>query len=389
MEQHTTRKTMHHKWLFLTSIYILTELFGCNFYNSDNFNNKEFNSWALGPFIRVDSINPILKASINESFTDPIIKQPILWQEKDVFNPAAIVKDGKVYLLYRAEDKIGIFNGTSRIGLAKSSDGLHFIKNPEPIFYPDEDSMKIFEWPGGCEDPRIVESPEGDYIMTYTAYEGITARLCIAVSKDLVHWDKKGLAFKQQAEARNFRNTWSKSGSIVCRMSGNKMIAVKIKGKYWMYWGDTDIFLASSENLIQWSPLMDSIGNIKPILQPRNGYFDSDLVEPGPPALLAKKGILLIYNGRNSNEAGNKMIQKGTYSAGQALFNESDPAQLIKRLDNSFFAPERNYEITGQINNVCFLEGLVLFKGLYYLYYGTADSKVAVAVCKNKKGFLE
>jgi predicted GH43/DUF377 family glycosyl hydrolase len=54
---------------------------------------------------------------------------------------------------------------------------LHFVKEPSPVFYPDNDSMKIYEWEGGTEDPRIVEAETGDYIMTYTTYDGETARL--------------------------------------------------------------------------------------------------------------------------------------------------------------------------------------------------------------------
>ncbi len=356
-------------------------LFACNGFrkNDDHINST---SWELSPFQRVDSVNPILQPSNEFSFIDSIIKQPILWEEKDVFNPAAVVKDGKVYLLYRAEDKVGIYNGTSRIGLAESEDGLHFTTKPEPVFFPDEDSMKIYEWPGGCEDPRIVESPQGWYLMTYTAYDGKTARLCVATSPDLEHWQKKGLAFKSEP----FINTWSKSGAVVCQRVGEKVVAVKINGKFWMYWGDTDIFLATSDNLIDWSPLLDSTGTIKPVLKPRPGFFDSNLVESGPPALLEDQGILLIYNSKNDPEIGDKSIPAGTYSAGQVLFDKADPGKIIDRSEKNFFTPEKPYEMNGQVNNVCFLEGLVLFKGTDYLYYGTADSKIAVAIHKENSG---
>ncbi len=335
-------------------------------------------SWEDGPFERVDSVNPVLTPSNQLSFIDPIIKQPVLWEEKDVFNPAAVVRNDSLYLLYRAEDKIGIYNGTSRIGLAVSTDGLHFKKRPDPVFYPAEDSMKIYEWPGGCEDPRIVQSDSGWYLMTYTAYDGKTARLCEAVSSDLEHWQKKGLVFKSDP----FKDTWSKSGSVVSRRNGDRIIAAKINGKYWMYWGDSNIYLASSDDLLNWEPLLDSIGSLKPVLQPRPGYFDSQLVESGPPALLTDQGIRLIYNSKNDIEVGDKSIPDGTYSAGQALFDKSDPSKLIDRLDKNFFMPEKPYELKGQVNNVCFLEGQAFFHGIQFLYYGTADSKIAVAVSK-------
>jgi predicted GH43/DUF377 family glycosyl hydrolase len=65
----------------------------------------------------------------------PLQQQSLAWEAKDVFNPTAIVKDDKIHLLYRAEDSEGSFAGTSRIGLAISTDGLHFERMPRPIFY--------------------------------------------------------------------------------------------------------------------------------------------------------------------------------------------------------------------------------------------------------------
>lgn len=329
--------------------------------------------WALLPFAKVDSVNPILNPG-NGKFTCPILGSEILWEEKDVFNPAAVVRNDSVFLLYRAEDKVGKFAGTSRLGLAVSGDGLHFVKRTEPVFFPSNDFMKAYEWEGGVEDPRIVETEEGSYIMTYTAYDGITARLCIASSPDLLNWTKHGLALSGAYE-----NLWSKSGAIVAKQKGEKIIAARINGKFWMYFGDTDLFLATSDDLIHWKPLEEN-NNLKSVLQPRKGYFDSRLVESGPYALLTERGILLIYNGMNLEKQGDTAIAGGAYCAGQALFREDDPSQLAARLERNFLRPDKPYEIAGQINQVCFVEGLVSFKRNWYLYYGTADSKIGVAV---------
>src|SRR5687768_10835976 len=160
-------------------------------------------SWALLPFIKVDSVNPILSAGTS-SFVCPILKKEVLWDEKDVFNPAAVVRDNKVYLLFRAEDKIGKYAGTSRLGLAVSDDGLHFTKMKAPIFFPDNDSLKVLEWEGGVEDPRVVEAEDSTYYMTYTAYDGQLARLLLARSKDLMRWEKLGTVLNGK-----YRNTWS------------------------------------------------------------------------------------------------------------------------------------------------------------------------------------
>jgi beta-1,2-mannosidase len=150
--------------------------------------------WQLTGFIKVDSINPILSASAKEIFTCPIQQKTVAWNEKNVLNPAAVVKDGKVYLLYRSQDSAM----TSRLGLAVSNDGLHFTKMKEPVLYPDNDSMKIYEWKGGLEDPRIVATTDGRYILTYTSYDDKTARLCIASATDLQHWTKHGLVLKDE-----------------------------------------------------------------------------------------------------------------------------------------------------------------------------------------------
>jgi predicted GH43/DUF377 family glycosyl hydrolase len=351
------------------------------------------NNWALLGFEKADSINPVLTPGTGV-FVDPILKKKIAWEEKDVFNPAIVVKDNKVFMLYRAQDKIGLPGGTSRIGIAESTDGLHFTRSAEPVFFPDNDAYKKYEWQGGCEDPRIVEDAQGTYYMTYTAYDGKIARLLVASSKDLHRWTKHGPVFADAYKGK-YLDKWSKSGSIVSRYVNGKIIATKIKGKYWMYWGDKFIWAATSDDLIHWTPVEMAAGeqppvplkgeglnmpDLKIVVATRDGKFDSDLVEPGPPAMITEAGILLIYNGRNIQSIGDTGLGEGMYAAGQALMDINDPTKLIKRLDQNFMRPDKPYEITGQVNSVCFLEGLAQFKNQWFLYYGTADSKIAVAV---------
>jgi len=328
-------------------------------------------------FERVDESNPVLSPG-DGTFLCPIRQEAVKWEKKDVFNPAAVVRDGKVHLIYRAEDTVGKYAGTSRLGLAISEDGLHFTRAAEPVFYPANDSMKIYEWEGGVEDPRLVEAEDGRYLMTYTAYDGKTARLCMASSTDLRHWKKHGLVLGNG----KYRNTWSKSGAIVCRREGSRLIATPIRGKYWMYWGDTDIFAATSPDLIHWRPVENSAGELLKIFGPRPGKFDCQLVEPGPPPLLTKDGIVFIYNSRNLDTGGDPQLPPGTYAAGQVLLDKNNPEKVLSRPGDYFFKPEKDYEITGQVGNVCFLEALVPFRGQWFLYYGTADSKIAVAVKK-------
>jgi predicted GH43/DUF377 family glycosyl hydrolase len=342
--------------------------------------NKKTDSspgWALLPFTKADSSNPVLEPDSTISFMCPIIGK-VNWEAKDVFNPAAVVMHDTVFLLYRAEDKVGKYAGTSRIGLAWSIDGLHFTKRNEPVLYPANDSLKKYEWEGGCEDPRIVEDEQGFYYLTYTAYDGDKARLLVATSADLIHWSKHGPAFIDAYNGK-YVNVWSKSGSIICRYINGKAIAAKINGKYWMYWGDTNIFMATSDDLIHWTPVQTEDGKLKIAFGPRQGKFDSDLVEPGPPAMLTDSGIVLIYNSRNVPSKGDTSLAEGTYTPSQILFDKNDPSKEIDRMDHYFMKPEQPYEINGQVNRVCFVEGLINYKNHWFLYYGTADSKIAVA----------
>ena len=373
-------------------LFSFLSLVACSEVSHKKMEDPQSESWAFPFFQKVDSINPILNPTQSLSFTDPITNSKVFWEERNVLNPAAIVKNDTVFMLYRAQDQWG----TSRIGLAYSTDGLHFEKRATPVFFPDQDPQKTFEWNyrkeegvpysldckscyfDGVEDPRIVQSETGSYIMTYTAYDGKTARMSIASSKDLIHWEKHGLILKDD----KYKDYWSKSGSIVTQRMGNQQVAVKIKGTYWMYFGDTNLFMATSEDLIHWTPLEDAEkGTPVSVLNPRSGYFDSRLVEPGPYALYDEnKGILLIYNASNAANFNDPELPKFTYAAGQALFNAEAPFKLEKRTRSYFIYPDKEYEKVGEVNEVCFVEGLVYFNNQWFLYYGTADSKIAVAV---------
>jgi len=323
-------------------------------------------SWMLGPFTKPPRVNPVISPN-----------PAVAWEAYATFNPAAVVKDGKVFLVYRAEDTTGqqqIGGHTSRLGLAESTDGLHFTRRATPVLYPDTDAQRQNEWPGGVEDPRIVERDDGTYVLTYTQWNREVPRLAVATSRDLISWTKHGPAFARAAGGKYLRSE-SKSGAILSRVVGERIIAMRVNGKYWMYFGVPDIRIATSDNLLDWTPLEDAQGQAIKVLSPRAGYFDSWLVEGGPPALITAQGILVLYN------AGS--LPSRTYSAGQALFDPRDPTKLITRADSAFLKPTESYERTGQYTaGTTFVEGLVRFRGRWFLYYGTADSRVGVAVSR-------
>ena len=214
-------------------------------------NEPQNANWTLTPFVKQDAVNPVLRPDSTAVFMDPILNTQVKWMEKDVFNPAAVVRNDTVFLIFRAEDKIGRYAGTSRIGLAWSIDGLHFNRYVAPVFYPGNDAAKKWEWEGGCEDPRVVQDSAGIYYMTYTGYDGDKARLMIASSPDLLHWKKWGRVF-ENATNQKYAAGWSKSGSIVSKYVNGTPVAQRINGVYWMYWGDQNIWAATSDDLIHW-----------------------------------------------------------------------------------------------------------------------------------------
>ncbi|TWV92774.1 glycoside hydrolase family 130 protein [Chitinophaga pinensis] len=340
--------------------------------------------WAIGPFVRPAGVNPIIAPDSTTHFYDPMQKKLLDWESNDTFNPAAAVKDNKVYVLYRAEDKSGVGIGarTSRIGLAESANGITMRRTGKPVLFPDTDDQQAFEWTGGCEDPRVAVTEDGTYLMLYTQWNKKVPRLGAATSKDLVHWKKHGPIF-QDAYNGKFHDIASKSASVLTTLKNGQLRITKYKGKYWMYWGENHVYAATSDNLVDWTPLVDANGALKELASPRKGYFDSHLTECGPPAILTSKGIVLLYNGKNRSGADSDTnYTANSYCAGQMLFSATDPSKLISRLDKPFMVPTESFEKSGQYPaGTVFIEGLVYYKGKYFLYYGCADSRVAVAVC--------
>ena len=365
---------------------------------TDAANAETLPAWALGPFSRPERI---LDERPEVSFTCPVSGERIAWAAKDLFNPGAVVHDGRVCLLVRGEDRTERYAGTSRIGLATSTDGRHFDLEPEPVLVPADDQWQAWEWPGGCEDPRVVEAPDGGFVCTYTAFDGKVGALFVATSPDLRRWTKSGPAFAKTPYVR----LPSKAGSILTELKDGRLVAARVEGKFWMYWGEGVIYAATSEDLTRWTPLevetapdryltwrpgtetrpagwkVDRVPRamgLHPIAGPRRRRFDSLLTEPGPPAILTEAGIILIYNGGNHFELGEPGTPPRAYQPGQMLLDAADPTAVIARPREPFLRIDQA-EAQGQVGNVCFAEGLVAFKGEWLLYVGLADSRLGVS----------
>jgi beta-1,2-mannosidase len=310
-------------------------------------------TFSFGPWHRV-SETPILSP------------QGGTWESAGTFNPAVIfVRDqpgsgsgggGRIVMLYRAQDS----SGTSRLGYAESRDGIHFTRRAEPVLSPEAD----YERGGGVEDPRL-QQIGGTFYLTYTGYNKKDAQLCLAASRDLIHWERKGVIVP--AYKGNWNVGWTKSGAIVPE---------KIDGKYWMYWLGTaadktdQMGLSYSIDLIHWTEATE-----KPVLPRRPGGFDSRVAEPGPPPMLTRDAIVLVYNGADDHLV---------YRTGMAVFDRANPRKLLARQEQPAFAPERDWERTGQVPNVVFVEGMIPWKtaegsDAFRFYYGAADKYVGVA----------
>jgi beta-1,2-mannosidase len=303
--------------------------------------------FPLGPFTPYEQ-NPILRP------------QGDGWESSSVYNPAAVVKDDQVVLLYRAHaDDI-----VSHVGLATSDDGIHFERHPEPVFSPAED-YEVH----GVEDPRVTEI-DGTYYLTYTAYDGTNAVLCLATSTDLFTWDRHGPMFPDfntfLPQGNGLPGPWSKAGGI---------LPVPVDGRWLMYFGEGSIWWAESDDLIHWTPCPQD----SPVMVPTApGTFGDFLVEVGPPPVVTENGlILLLHNAAVRNSDGTVR-----YTCGQLLFDPARPGEILAQLNRPWLEPSTFEDLNGLVSNVTFVEGLVFFRDTWFAYYGQSDSTLGVATCR-------
>ncbi|MCG7285706.1 glycoside hydrolase family 130 protein [Cellulomonas sp. ACRRI] len=305
-------------------------------------------TFPLGPFVPYEG-NPVLRPRGGS------------WESANLYNPAALVVDDEVVLLYRAhaEDIV------SHIGLARSRDGYHFEREAEPILSPQEDYEEF-----GCEDPRIAYV-EGTYYLTYTGWDRKAARLCLATSTDLRTWTRHGPlfpGFDTFATVDPRGHEWSKAGVIV---------PVKMQGRWWMYFGEGGLYWATSDDLIRWTP---GTPDTEPMYAPTPGSFDADLVEIGTSPVLTDNGLLVML----TNGATRTVHDDGTvdvdYRCGQIAIDPDEPTRVLARLQEPWLRPQTFEDRNGLVSNVTFVEGLVQFHGTWFAYYGQSDTTLAVAV---------
>jgi beta-1,4-mannooligosaccharide/beta-1,4-mannosyl-N-acetylglucosamine phosphorylase len=266
-----------------------------------------------------------------------------------VCNPAATLFNGETLLLLRVIDQLG----SSHITVARSKDGeSDWQIDAEPLLAPTDRNLPYEVY--GCEDPRVsFLEDRGEYVITYTGFSPLGAGVCIATTKDFKSVNRYGLVLAPN----------NKDASVFPR---------KIGGRYWMLHrpalGSMEhIWLAESEDLIHWGrPWM--------IIEERGGpWWDGEKVGGGPPPIETEDGWLIIFHGVQQTSHG------PIYRVGLALLDLEDPRKVIRRLPRWVFGPKENYESTGLIPGVVFPTGAIVNGDDISLYYGAADTRIALA----------
>lgn len=306
-----------------------------------------------------------------------------------VLNPGVIKVDNDIHLFYRAVAK----DNYSTIGYCKLNSPMNVeYRNDIPILFPQAEYEKQ-----GMEDPRIVRIDDVFYL-TYTAYDGVNALGALATSTDLVHWTKQGIIVPQ-ITFEKFKHFKESKGVL-----GEKYIRFneyphrhENSGRELYLWDKNLIFFPRRINgqlclLHRIKPdiqILVSVDSLEELTEEywENYFFqfnDFILLSPiyphevsyiggGCPPIETKEGWLIIYHGVHDTITGY------VYSACAALLNLENPQIEIARLPYPLFFPEKEWELTGEVNNVCFPTGAVVEEDTLFIYYGAADERIAVA----------
>ncbi|MCX6375698.1 MAG: glycosidase [Armatimonadetes bacterium] len=275
------------------------------------------------------------------------------WENKAVFNCAAVRSNGKVHILYRAmgDDEV------SRFGHATTEDGLNITqRDADPSYESVGDDLERL----GVEDPRITRI-DGTYYITYT---GVSLYPCSETRPSpfkSVPWRcRVGLL-----STKDFQ-TYEKHGCILPDMDNKDVVLFpeKIKGKYVMLHRTfPNIWIAYSEDMKHWH-------DHKLLMRVQPGCWDCDRIGAGAPPMKTEYGWLNFYHG---------VDHKRNYRLGIMLLDLEDPSKVIGKSPEPVLSPAEDYEKHGLVPNVVFTCGAVEMNGHYFVYYGGADKVIGLA----------
>ena len=316
-------------------------------------------------------------------------KTDLEFENEGVLNPAVIREGDDVHLFYRAVSK----GNYSSIGYCKLNGPLEIVERCEkPLIYSQFDYESH-----GVEDPRIVKI-EDTYYLTYTAYDGVNALGALATSKDLKHFEKRGLIVPRITydEFLALAESKGKINAKYPRYNQHEGIYEK-EGKEILLWDKNVIFFPRRINgklyfLHRIKPDIQIVVAVKDlgeltsefwrnyfihfneciVLSPKYEH-ETSYIGGGCPPIETAYGWLLIYH------AVHDTLKGYVYAASAALLDLENPKKEIARLPYPLFFPEKEWELKGEVNNVCFPSGTALFDDTLYIYYGAADERVATA----------
>jgi predicted GH43/DUF377 family glycosyl hydrolase len=267
-----------------------------------------------------------------------------------VFNAGAtLLADGTTLLLCRVEDR----RGHSHLCAARSADGVGgWVVDTVPTLSADPDNHPEELW--GVEDPRITFVPElGKYAIAYTAFGKGGPGVSLALTEDFVTFERYGLVMQPD----------DKDAALLPRRIGGMYALIH-----------RPIADSGAHVWISYSPDLRNWGGHQMMLQARRGgWWDANKVGLSPPLIETEQGWLMIYHGVRHNAAGS------LYRLGVALFDLEHPDRLLLRGDEWIFGPEQPYETIGDVNNVTFPCGYTVQGDALNLYYGAADTCIAMA----------
>jgi len=306
-------------------------------------------------------------------------KTELDFENESVLNPAVIKEDNVIHLFYRA---VHIRNYSS-IGYCKLDTPLTVKERMDrPLLDPEFDYESH-----GMEDPRIVNI-EGLYYLTYIAFDGVNALGALATSTDLLHFEKQGIIVPKIKYSDFDRLTKGKSElneKYLRYNRGADFLADKdlvffprrINGKLnFLHRIKPDIQITAINNLEEltdefWENYFLHFDE-HIMLSPKYAH-EVSYIGSGCPPIETEHGWLVIYHGVKD------VIKGYEYSCCAALLALDDPLKEIARLPYPLFKPELDYELAGDVDDVCFPTGTVILDDKLYIYYGAADELIGCA----------
>jgi len=301
------------------------------------------------------------------------------FENEAVLNPAVMQKGDKVHLFYRAVHK----NNQSCIGYCRLDGPLTIEqKDNQPFLVPEFEYEQC-----GMEDPRMVKIDDL-YYLTYVAFDGSNALGAMAISKDLKNFERQGIIvpkityddfdrFTQNNPALNKKHLNSNPGAKILSDKDFVFFPRRINGKLtFLHRIKPDIQIAAVNDLDEltasyWEDYFRNFGD-HIFLEPKYKH-EIEYTGAGCPPFETEDGWLIIYHGVKTIDSHYE------YAACAALMDLNDPQKEIARLPYPLFKPELDYELTGDVDDVCFPTGTARFGDTLYIYYGAADELIACA----------